>query len=73
MALIQQLATRKNITHFYNKLYMQNLNYQYVIAGILLLIAIVYVVRSIVKSLSNKHNCADCGIPAQKKKPEFKK
>mgnify|MGYP001627353826 CR=1 FL=1 len=47
---------------------MENLNYQYIIAGILLIIAIVYVIRNIVNSLKSKHDCQDCGIPVQKKK-----
>lgn len=41
---------------------MAQLNYQYVIAGILLLIAIIYVVRNIVRSLQSKHDCPDCGV-----------
>ena len=52
---------------------MEKLNYQYVIAGILLLIAIVYVVRNIVRSIQHKGDCADCGIPIQKKPLEHKK
>ncbi|MGZ5242693.1 MAG: FeoB-associated Cys-rich membrane protein [Bacteroidia bacterium] len=52
---------------------MENLNYQYVIAGILLVIAVVYVVRSIMKSVKNE-NCTDCGVPVPpKKKSHMKK
>jgi hypothetical protein len=43
------------------------LNWQYIVAGLLLILAAIYVFRSVKRSVTAKHDCPDCGIPVQKK------
>jgi hypothetical protein len=41
---------------------------QTVACGVLLILAIIYIFRSVKKSFTSEHDCPDCGIPVDNKK-----
>jgi hypothetical protein len=44
------------------------MNWQWIIAGLLLIVAVVYIFRTVRKSFAGEHDCPDCEVPAAKMK-----
>ena len=43
-------------------------DFQTLACALLLLMAIIYVVRTVMKSFKSEHDCPDCGVAVDKKK-----
>ena len=47
---------------------MIKMNMQWICTGLLLLLAVYYVIKTIVKSFKTEHDCPDCGVAPVKNK-----
>jgi hypothetical protein len=44
------------------------MNWQWIIAGLLLIAAIIYIVRTVRSNIAGQHDCPDCEVPVHKMK-----
>jgi len=42
------------------------IDWQWIICGLLLVVAIYYVFKTVKKSLTEEHDCPECGVPVKK-------
>jgi hypothetical protein len=47
---------------------MTNMNWQWIIAAVLLVLAVFYIVRTLRGNFRAEHDCPDCEVPAVKMK-----
>jgi hypothetical protein len=44
------------------------MNWQWIIAGVLLIVAVIYIIRTARKNFSGEHDCPSCDVPVHKMK-----
>jgi hypothetical protein len=47
---------------------MNPMYWQWIVAGLLLVVAVIYIFRTLRKNFSGEHDCPDCDVPVSKVK-----